>query len=56
LLRKVGDMPGLEPLFLDEKYQLNGEDRSLLHDGDWPWLKWKTKQPENPPDDLKTDA
>lgn len=56
LLRSVGEVPGVEPLFLDDQYQLTGEDRSLNHDGKWPWFKWETVPAENPPDEEKTES
>jgi hypothetical protein len=56
LLRNLGDTPALQPLFLEDKYQLTGGNRDLLHDKQWPWFKWDTTPGENPPDDKKTDG
>jgi hypothetical protein len=48
--------PVTEPLKLDDEWTLTGANRSLNHDGKWPWLKWEDTEPEYAPDPKKTDA
>jgi len=50
------DVPVTEPLELDEHWTLTWANRSLNHDGKWPWLKWEDTTPEHPPDDKETEA
>jgi hypothetical protein len=50
--------PVTEPLKLDDQWMLVGANRDLMHDGMWPWLKWKDADPEEgtAPDPEKTEA